>query len=116
SYYNFQQSFPPINMPCPKCQRNESYLCIGIGTDPKPNYSNEVAESPDERITNQPLVASSITAAHYQCVGCRETRITFTIRIAPTGESMMKVGQYPPWSIEPSASVAKALGSHLASF
>ncbi len=60
-----------------------------------------------------PLAANSITAAHYKCVGCKESRLCFVIRVAPSGDKIAKVGQYAPWSISPPINVAKALGEHL---
>jgi hypothetical protein len=76
----------------------------------------DIATSRQYRGDQVSLAAPSITTAFYSCVACNESPIAFAVRLNEDATKIEKVGQYPPWSINPSRAVAKALGTHLADF
>jgi len=55
----------------------------------------------------------SVNAAWYLCASCNIFGHTFLFRIADDNMSIMKVGQYPPQSIEHEADIKDALGIHI---
>lgn len=51
--------------------------------------------------------------AVYYCLFCKTYPVTFLIRVADDGGSVMKVGQWPPWTIKVDPDLASVLGNHL---
>jgi hypothetical protein len=57
-----------------------------------------------------PPLASLLLDIQFSCAACKSVR-RFFVKFAV--DSLQKVGQDPPWSIEPTPAVRKAIGEHL---
>ena len=104
-------SVPPLNFFCPVCQRMQTYKCF-----------QEIPEYSD--------FCKTFHHVRYSCVGCGEDYRDFFVRFFEKESKIkrgkgfsvkkdlyvMKVGQYPEWSIDIPKSVQKFLGEHSALF
>ena len=57
-----------------------------------------------------------VCRAEYRCSACRNFLWTFFVRFGDDYESITKIGQWPPWSIEVDPALAKMLGNHAAAY
>jgi hypothetical protein len=55
-------------------------------------------------------------ALYYTCAMCSLGVYRFYLRLADDQKSVWKIGQDPPWSIEPTDAVKKALGGHIGNY
>jgi hypothetical protein len=104
-----ENELPKINMPCPRCRSNRTFQRRGVLFD----EAAVKREPSGSSYTHLPTPNGALTGVWYQCLSCEEFRCGFMFRIADDGQSVTKVGQYPPWSIEPELDVKEALGDHL---
>jgi hypothetical protein len=52
----------------------------------------------------------------FLCALCKKSRTTFILQVTDDKKAIMKVGQYPAWSIDVDEVVTNALGSHISDF
>ncbi len=88
----------PVNMECAKCGTGQTFV-----------MTNEYHEG--SRAVNA-STAGYVARLSYLCVFCKVARRYFVVRFADDQRSIMKVGQYPPWSIELDKDLKTLLGDH----
>lgn len=86
-----------INMKCPNCKSKQTFIVSDI--------YYEGCYSTSKISLNQ------IVKIKYECVGCKKGNYEFLVRLSEN--HIQKVGQYPPWSINPEKNIEKALGEYL---
>ena len=69
--------------------------------------TNKYLEESDH-INTEP--AGQIVRAKYLCMGCKEFERFFFIRLSDDGNSITKIGQYPPWDISGNEEIEGLLG------
>jgi hypothetical protein len=130
-----QERYPAITMECKRCKQARTFLIASVYLDgdwlnlqtelgaetalraPADLTTEEkVAITPEKGQRIKPLSRGAVTLLTYKCTGCQCFLYKFAFRISDDGKQVMKIGQYPPWSIEPKESVRKALGNHLTDF
>lgn len=90
---------PSIHMPCPTCGAEQTFL---MGND----YF-EGSKTPDQKIEG------AVARAVYVCAGCRKFLRIFLIKFGEEKDYVMKVGQYPAWTIAVEPDLQRMLGPHL---
>jgi hypothetical protein len=91
-------SKPRINMDCNVCGDVRTFAMVNEYWHGKP-YSNFPSRSES-------------VAAQYTCVSCTKFTRWFYIWIAEDRQSIVKIGQYPAWSVKPDQDISKMLGQH----
>jgi hypothetical protein len=90
---------PAINMVCPICKSNQTYIMTN-------NYYDRKGLAPAKNATGLVLFIK------YHCAhSCGHERC-FMVSVDPTGENLVKVGQSPPWEIEMNKDLSKSLGGY----
>ncbi len=121
-YSDLLAELPRLTLPCGTCNSAQTFTPIGIGEHQRPNTVEQpqaiVINTPEgpptpHPPTRIPIVDGTVSAVHYVCARCNTARYCFVFRIDDGHKTIQKVGQYPPWSIEPPTAVGKALGAHL---
>ncbi len=99
--------YPSINMRCEVCKANQTFHTCGA-------YVDQVPEKRSRQNTERQLESGgSVNVVWYLCTSCDQYGYGFLLRVAEDRKSITKVGQYPPWSIEPEPGIGDALGDHL---
>ena len=86
-----------INMDCHHCKEVRTFA-----------MKNEYWEK--NNVSNSPTFGESFRL-DYICLSCQEFRREFLIRIAKDGQSVIKIGQFPPWEIAPDKGISEMLGT-----
>jgi hypothetical protein len=89
---------PTIHMYCLVCKSEQTFFMV-----------NQYYEGYE--YSNVPIDGLSVRAV-YRCVGCDEYSRYFFIKFDEAGESVMKVGQDPAWSIAIEHQLERMLGPH----
>src|SRR5262245_14512595 len=98
--------YSPVNLECETCgYQTFEKTAVVLDQAAIRNASGQSIQNPDAK--------GSTTIVYYACASCKRFAYRFMFRIDNYGYSVTKVGQYPPWSIEPPAVIKKALGRHL---
>jgi hypothetical protein len=117
SFEYYKKQFPAINLACDSCDKNQTFTLLRFSADAGMRLGvADIATPLQVKGAQVPLAAPSITTAFYSCVACNGNPIAYAVRLSDDASSIVKVGQHPSWSINPSRAVAKALGTHLAVF
>jgi hypothetical protein len=98
---------PKINMHCARCGAHRTFHLRNCLFD----EATVTREGGGIKHVSNPI--GGLNAVWYQCLDCEVTHYGFMFRLNDDGESISKVGQYPPWSIEPEPDIRGALGDHL---
>lgn len=93
---------PSIHMACPTCKSDQTFIMSNEYYEGYPNI-------------NTALRGLSVRAI-YLCVGCKQFSRYFLIRFAEDGQSVMKVGQEPPWAIAVDKNLERMLGGHVGTY
>src|SRR5947199_2546640 len=89
----------PVHMECGKCGTTRTFVMV-----------NDYWEVRDTAInTGAPGFVARLV---YTCSFCQKKRRYFVIRFDPDGNTVAKIGQYPPWSVELDKDLKEALGEH----
>jgi hypothetical protein len=91
-----------INMPCPKCASNQTFL-----------MANEYFEA--AAYMNFPSAGAGLRL-EYLCTHCQKFKRLFFVKIDDNGKWLMKIGQYPAWEVKAEPNVERLLGKHAAYF
>ena len=89
---------PSIHMACPICRSEQTF-----------NMANEYWESAGYANAETP---GSTVRCVYACEGCKDFRRYFFLHFLPDGSGFMKIGQFPPWEINPDSRLIRAIGDH----
>ena len=89
---------PRINMHCAKCKQTRTFQMTNEYWD---QWHVPNTDTPGQRVL-----------ARYICVSCTEFERTFTILLSDNRDWVMKIGQYPPWSIFGNEQLEALLGNH----
>ena len=89
---------PSIKMQCEKCNSDQTFL-----------MENQYYELTN--VTNSPT-AGMVFWLRYQCMGCRQYKRHFFIKIGDIADSITKIGQYPAWDIAGNKEIEALLGGH----
>lgn len=98
-------AFPPLNMFCPSCDSVQTFSQYFI------EEASVIKTSKAVRKTTG--FEDFVLSVRYHCAKCRMFHHWFGIRFSKDGATLMKVGQFPAWFIEPPQHIKKALGIHL---
>jgi len=119
-----EELYESINLECPKCRNRQTFVLGFRETDGwwinrrQEAFTEEHGEvdlghpglGPLE--PPPPAAGGDIVTVQFHCARCKEGRYKFMYRVADDGKSIIKVGQYPPWSIEIPKAVQRLLGVH----
>jgi hypothetical protein len=105
-FRELENIYGPINMECEKCG-HQTFEKTAVQLD------QAAIRNPTGQSVQYPDPKGTTTVVYYTCASCKRFTYRFMFRISEYPYSVTKVGQYPPWSIEVSAPVKKALGRHL---
>lgn len=89
---------PAVHMQCAICKSEQTF-----------NMANEYHEA--RRVINDDAPGQTCRLV-YVCMSCQRGVRIFVVRFDPDGESVMKIGQYPPWDISPEPNLERMLGRH----
>lgn len=92
----------PVHMECPNCESVQTFVM-------RNSYSEGAA------FDNSPTTGA-VCRLVYLCTSCQAGLRYFIVRFADDGKSVMKIGQYPPWSIDVDKDVQSFLGKHAGLF
>jgi hypothetical protein len=99
----FQLPKPPIHMFCPQpCKSEQTFQMT--------NEYYGTLEAPGTPVSG--LISKVI----YTCAACGKFQRIFMLYFSPGCDFVMKVGQYPPWSIDVDKKVSRMLGDHVEYF
>jgi len=104
---------PALNMDCPACRTPQTFVHFW-------DESRIDQCPPMASITGDDLPpispAREIRGFHYRCSACQNRSLHFYLYFSEKLDYVMKVGQYPPWSIEPKKNLREVLGEHLSEY
>ncbi len=103
SRFKLSGKFPSINMPCSICKSNQTFC-----TDNKNPNKNSIIN-----LSSYQFLDYNLYLEVYECANYHTFAHCFMIKEARDGNSIMKVGQHPNWSIEVESYLEKALGRHV---
>src|SRR5208337_3040978 len=92
---------PPIKMFCDNCKTDQTFAMTN-------EYFNEYFS---RGYSNTPS-HGKIVRAEYTCLHCKEFNRTFFIQIDKNLNWIMKVGQFPAWTIAGNPQIETLLGQH----
>lgn len=87
-----------VNFHCKKCGSIQTFVMK--------NYWFDACASNDPS-------AGQVLRADYECASCNVEHVYFMIKFDENEEKVMKVGQYPPWSIKIEKGLEKILDKHV---
>ena len=94
---------PAVNGDCGVCRSRQTYTVV-------------VDEQHQQRLvlggSRGAPIKDKIVSFRYRCQGCKQSLIEYFIKVSPDLNWVMKVGQYPSWSISPDKNISKMLDHH----
>lgn len=104
-------TFPNVNLHCSNCNSEETFT-----------LANKYGEIIDQvsgpgktvtRIPSSPPIAGEVILLEYVCARCNEFKWFYFLRFGETSVYMQKIGQFPPYGIDPGKNITKMLGEHV---
>jgi hypothetical protein len=101
---------PSISAECPACEREQTFNFKDFDNREWMKY----AMSPDG--VKPDMYAGKTIKVNYECKGCNQFEMVFTVGFSGDGRKLRKIGQYPAYGVRVDSDTRAILGDHLSNY